>query len=216
VGDYPWRLVAVDIDGTLTLVHGWREVAVAFDRLPDFDRSQHRFFAHEIGEDEHLSDLLNLATGHTVREVEAVVARTVKLDHISEGVRQLHDLGARAALLSHNPWYVTGFYRRTYGFDDEEGVAGQSVVDGVIGRPSHIRADKLGGLAALCARMSVLPSRVVHVGDGWSDAEVFQRVGAGVALNSRLADVNGAADLVLSTRDFAEVVAALGHLVPRR
>jgi phosphoserine phosphatase len=216
VGGYPWRLVTVDIDGTLTLVHGWREIAVAFDRLPDYERTHARFFAREIGEDQHLADLLDLSTGHTVAEVEEVVARTPKLDHIAEGVRELHRLGARAALLTHNPPYVTEFYQRTFGFDDEAGTTDQPIVDGVIRPPTTVRADKLGGLRALLERARLSPSTVVHVGDGWSDAGVFRHVGGGVALNSPLPEVNLAADRILRTRDFGEVVAALGRLVPRR
>ena len=215
MGGYPWRLVTVDIDGTLTLVHGWHEIAVAFDRLPAYERSNRRFFAHEIGEDQHLADLLALATGHTVAEVEGVVARTPKLDHIAEGVRELHRLGARVALLTHNPPYVTGFYRRTFGFDDEEGVEGQPIVDGVLGTPSRARADKRGGLRSLLGRAQLSPATVVHIGDGWSDAEVFREVGAGVALNSRFPEVDHAADRVLRTRDFGDVVAALASLRPR-
>jgi phosphoserine phosphatase len=215
VGEYPWRLVTVDIDGTLTIVHGWREIAVAFGRLPAYEGSQRRFAAREIGEDEHLADLLDLATGHTVVEVETVVARTPKLEHITEGIRELHRLGARVALLTHNPPYVTGYYRRTFGFDDEEGVAGPPVVAGVIGPPLSVQADKLGGLRALLTRTQLSPSRVVHVGDGWSDAEVFPRVGGGLALNSTLPEVNHAADVSLRTQDFEDVVTALGRITPR-
>jgi len=216
VDEFPWRLVTVDIDGTLTLVHGWREIAAAFGRIPAYEDTNRRFFAHEVGEDQHLADLLALATGHTLDEVERVVARTPKLDHIQEGVRELQRFGARVALLTHNPPYVTGFYRRTFGFDDEEGIVGPPTLDGVIGPPSSVRADKLGGLQALLARMRLLPSTVAHVGDGWSDAQVFRRVGGGVALNSLLPEVNRDADLVLRTRDFEEVVVALRQLRPRR
>lgn len=216
MGEYPWRLVTVDIDGTLTLVHGWHEIAVAFDRLPAYETSHHRFLDHEIGEDQHLADLLGLATGHTTAEVEAVVARTPKLAHIAEGVRELHRLGARVALLTHNPPYVTGYYRRTFGFDDEEGVAGPRIVHGVIGPPSPVRGDKAGGLRALLARAELSPSTAVHVGDGWSDAEVFPHVGGGLALNSPFPEVNRAADLSLRTKDFGDVVAALGRMNARR
>jgi 3-deoxy-D-manno-octulosonate 8-phosphate phosphatase KdsC-like HAD superfamily phosphatase len=56
---------------------------------------------------------------------------------------------------------------------------------------------------------------VAHVGDGWSDAEVFRQVGGGVALNSPLVEVNRAADLALTTEEFPDVVAALARLAPR-
>ena len=58
---FRWRLVTVDIDGTLTRVHGWREIARAFGRDAEYELSNRRFFAREIGEDEHLEDLLRIA-----------------------------------------------------------------------------------------------------------------------------------------------------------
>ena len=212
---FPWRLVTVDIDGTLTLGHGWREIAVAFGRVPDYEASNRRFFARAAGEDEHLYDLLDLATGRTVAEVEAVLARTPMLGGIAEGLGELHAAGARTALLTHNPTYVIDYYRRTFGFDDGEGVRVGTTDDGRIEPPTGVHADKLGGLRALLARAGVAARTVAHVGDGWADAEVFRAVGGGVALNSSLHEVNAAADRALRTRDFRDVVRALETLTPR-
>ncbi len=210
-----WQILTVDIDGTLTLVHGWGEIAHAFGREAEFGATQRRFFAHEEGEDEHLATLLDLATGRTVAEVDAVVDRTPKLAGIGEGIRDLHRQGVRVLLLTHNPGYVVDFYRRTFGFDDGAGVTVPVGPDGRIGHASSVHADKVGALRALLQPGSVDPRRVVHVGDGWSDAEVFRQVGGGIALNSRLPEVRAAADLALETRDFRDVVAALGALRPR-
>ena len=215
MGPFPWQLVTVDIDGTLTRGHGWRPIAVAFGKLPAFDETNRRFYAREIGEDEHLADLLDLATGHTVEEVRTLVASTPRLAGIAEGVRALHAEGAKAALLSHNPPYVMQYYQESFGFDDGEGVDAQRIVAGRIGPPVGVHADKREGLRRLLARTGAEPRRTVHVGDGWSDAEVFPIVGGGVALNTDLPEVRAAADLVLATDDFRAVVDALGRLEPR-
>jgi phosphoserine phosphatase len=137
------------------------------------------------------------------------------LSGIAEGVGELHALGSRVALLTHNPSYVVDYYRRTFGFGDAEGVRAQSTERGRIGPPRDVRADKPGGLRALLARTGIEPRTVAHVGDGWSDAEVFRLVGGGIALNSSLAEVNGAADRVVRTGDFRDVVRALRTLSPR-
>jgi len=215
VEPFPWRLVTVDIDGTLTQTHGWRAIAEGFDRVPDWERTNRRFFAHEIGEDEHIADLLDLAYGHSIREVLALVAATPMLEGIREGVGLLHDRGASVALLTHNPEYVVTWYRRTFGFDEGEGTQGQREVEGRLGHPDGVRADKIRGLELLLQRGGWPARSTVHVGDGWSDAAVFPRVGGGIALNSRLPEVERAADRALHTSDFRTVVGAITELRPR-
>jgi phosphoserine phosphatase len=212
-----WVLVTVDIDGTLTTVHGWRVIADALGRGAEFDRTQRRFFDREIGEDEHLADMLAIAEGHTVAEVDAALEATPHLRRIAEGIRLFHDRGSRVALLSHNPAYVCDWYCRKFGFDDSEATAGaQHVVHGVIGPPENVRADKPAGLRALITRARTTPEHVVHIGDGWADAELFPLLGGGVALNSSLPEVERAADLVLRTDDFEEVASAVEALPQRR
>jgi len=120
------------------------------------------------------------------------------------------------ALLTHNPTYVADWYHRTFRFDDSEAVGAQPVDGGRIGPPVGVHADKPGGLRALLARTGVPAAAVVHVGDGWSDAEVFRLVGGGVALNSPYPEVARVADLALVTDDFRDVVAGISHLSPRR
>ena len=212
---FPWRLVTVDIDGTLTRVHGWKEIASTFHALAAFESTNRRFAAHEIGEDAHLANLLDIATGHSVGEVEAVLERTPKLEGIAAGIAAMRERGARVALLTHNPTYVADWYRRTFGFDDSEAVAAQTLDHGQIGPPTRLHADKRVGFRALLSRAGVSTTLGVHIGDGWSDVEVFRIAGGGVALNSGSAEVNRAADLALATNDFRDVVEALARLAPR-
>lgn len=212
---FPWRLVTVDIDGTLTRVHGWWEIARAFGREAAYERSTRRFRAREIGEDEHLANLLALAEGHTVPEVEAVLAYTPKLEGIADGISELHRRGARVGLLTHNPGYVIDYYRRAFGFDEGEGVEAPVDGDGRIARAIGVRADKPGGLRRLLNRTETVPASVVHIGDSWSDAEVFRLVGGGVALNTPFEEVGHAADRAIRTSDFRSVVRAVAELSPR-
>lgn len=210
-----WPLLTIDIDGTLTTVHGWKVLSAAFGRGEAFDRTQRRFLRGEIGEDEHLGEMLEVVVGQPLVEVERALAATPRLAGISDGVRWLHDRGTQVALLTHNPPFVCRWYCRTFGFDDFEGTGAQGVVHGIVQAPSEVRADKPAGLRALAARHAIPVSQVVHVGDGRADAALFGSVGRGVALNSALPDVERAADLALHSNDFREVAAAIEALRPR-
>jgi phosphoserine phosphatase len=209
------RLLTVDIDGTLTLVHGWRLIARAFDRLPDLETSDRRLRAGEIDEDQHLTDFLRVVEGRSLAEVEAVLARTPTLTGISEGVAELRSRGIVVALLTHNPAYVVDWYRTKFGFDDGEGSPGQAVVTGRIGPPKGVRADKTAGLDRLTARHGVDRSEVVHVGDSLPDVAVFRLVGGAIAVNAASPEVERSASVAIRTRDFRDIVRALGRLTPR-
>jgi phosphoserine phosphatase len=211
-----WPLVTVDIDGTLTTVHGWKAIADAVGRTREFESTQRRFLARQIGEDEHLKDMLEIAEGRTLAEVEGALAATPRIAHIAEGVRTLHDAGSRVALLTHNPPYVCEWYCVRYGFDEFEGTGAQPIVARVVQAPTQVHADKPAGLRRLLERNNLTSNQVVHIGDGWADSALFGSVGGFIALNSTFPDVERVADLVLHTQDFAEVAAAVATLAPRK
>lgn len=212
---WPYRLVSFDLDGTLTRVHGWEVLASAAGRLPEYQTTNRRFLAHEIDEDRHLLDLLKLAVGIRLDEVERLLESTPKVRGIAETVIELRRRGSRVALLTHNPTYVTDWYRRRFGFDDAEGTPGASVVDGRVGDPGPGKANKMGGLAQLLERAGVPAGAAAHVGDGWADATVFRHVAAGVAFNSLQPDVDAAADAAVHADDLRAVVPVLAGLRPR-
>lgn len=211
----PWKLVTIDIDGTLTLVHGWKVIADELGRAREYARTKERFLSGEIGEDEHLRDLLEIAVGHPLAEVEAALEKTPRPARIEETVRELHRRGAKVALLTHNPAYVGDWYRARFGFDDFEGTPNAPVVDGRVAPLGAIVAGKVGGLHRLLERLHLPAGSTVHVGDARPDAEVFPHVGGGVALNSVFPDVRKAADATLDTRDLFDLIEVLEALRPR-
>jgi phosphoserine phosphatase len=212
---FPWQLVTFDIDGTLTTVHGWQYIAERLGRSVDFEATTQRYRAGEIQVDEHVANLLRIAEGRTLEEIESILEATPRISGISETIDALRSRGACAALLTHNPPYVCQWYVRRFGFDDFEGTIVPPIARGRIPAPGAVRADKIGGLRRLLARQGIPPRRAVHVGDQRQDAELFSLMGGGVALNSRDPVVQGKADRILDTDDLREIVPVLAELEPR-
>ncbi len=212
-------MVSIDVDGTLTTVHGWRFIAERLGRTAEFERTNAAFFAHREDEDEHLRHLLGAATGLPLSRLVPLLEATPKLTGISEAVRELVSLGLRPVLLTHNPHYIGRWYAERFGFVDWDGTSAgpdPEVDGGVIRPPGAIRADKIGGLARLMGRAGIRdPREVAHAGDGWADATIFPRVGFGIAVNSELPEVDRAADAVLRITDLRPLVGTLRSATPR-
>lgn len=200
-----FEAVSFDIDGTLTLGHGWYYIAEALGKSADYAATTSRFRAGAIGEGRHLANLLNIAAGTAASELYPVLARTPKIENIAAGMRRLKEAGLGTFLLTHNPGYVCRWYAGEFGIDGYEG-ARQNVRGGIVCRVHDVRPEKVAWMRKLCRRERISPESLIHVGDSTSDAEVFGNVGMGIALNSnnRLA-IAGAA-VSLNTADMIEVV----------
>lgn len=216
MADFPWRLVTFDIDGTLTVGHGWRFIAERTGQLAAFQATDARYRAHRVGEDAHLRALLDLGAGRSIGAIEQLLEASPKIGHIRETIEELHRRGARVALLSHNPEYVCDWYRRRFGFDDAAGTPGTRTRRGRILPYGRIHAAKVAGMRRLRRRAGVPPRQAVHVGDSRADARVFPHVGGGIALNALVPAVRAAGDAALSTRDLRDVVGLLGRIRPHR
>lgn len=214
---FPYRLVTVDIDGTLTLAHGWALLARRLGRTAEYDQTQKRFQSGAIGEDEHLRNLIAISEGVSEAQLATLLEETPRVAGIAPGVERLHELGAKVALLTHNPGFVTDWYVQEFRMDGADGLSGGPMVSaGVVGKAGRVRSDKLGGLDRLCARFGVGRREVAHVGDGRADALVFPLVALGVAFGSLLPDVRAAADVVVGVPEFREVVRVLERTPPAR
>jgi HAD superfamily phosphoserine phosphatase-like hydrolase len=217
MGDLRYRLITTDLDGTLTAGHGWGFLAERLGRRRQFDDTQREFVSGRIGEDEHLRNLLSIAEGAPRSVVRRVLADTPRVGGIHEGIRRIHEAGAKVALLTHNPAYVSDWYLRKFGFDAADGIAeSPKFRGGLVGTGRDARADKPAAMARLRSRFGVSLQEVAHVGDGRADAAIFPLVGLGVAFGARDPIVRKAADVTVEGRDFRRVVDALERHPPAR
>lgn len=200
-----FSIVTFDIDGTLTMGHGWYYIAKSLGRLSEYNRTTEEFRRGVIGEDEHLANLLNLAAGFPARKVHGILERTPRLENIGEGMGRLRKEGLRIYLLTHNPAYVCEWYMERFGIDGFRG-ARQAVRNGVVCRTARVHADKVAWMNDICALECIAPERVVHVGDGVADEAVFGRAGMGIAVNTKLRSTRRGASVSVNTTDMLDVV----------
>ncbi|MCI4368077.1 MAG: haloacid dehalogenase-like hydrolase [Thermoplasmata archaeon] len=207
--------MSIDIDGTLTRVHGWEYLAASTGKLHRFEVANRRYLAGGVTEDQHLTELVDLATGLSESEVDRALAATPRLSGIREAIALLHEREVVVALLTHNPPYVCEWYAKQFGFDDYEGTQGSSISRGVVTAPHGIHADKVVGMGRLLERHGIHPQAALHAGDGPPDAAVFPTVGGGVALNSKWPRVRALADATLDADDLRELVTVIDRLPSR-
>lgn len=205
------QLVCFDLDGTVSLGHGWERIARRQGRLAEFQEAQERFRAGRSGEDTHLATLLNLAEGMSLTDLQEVLSGAPHLRHLSELVRELHRRGARVVLLTHNPEYVCRWYAERFGFDAWAGTRQRVGRSGKILHVGRRRVDKREGLRLLLEATGATPAATVHIGDGAADATVFPYVGTGISLNSVVRRVREEADVSLETRDALDLLPYLSR-----
>lgn len=210
-----YSIISFDIDGTLTLGHGWYYLASALGREGEYRRTMALYTRGTIGEDTHLTNLLNIAAGFRPGDIEAALRTTPRLENISRGMEALRRKGMRTYLLTHNPAYICGWYVREFGMDGYR-CARQVVRNGAICNAAGVHADKVAWMRDICSKESTSPANLIHVGDGLSDCEVFRRSGMGIALNTRLREVRRSASTALNTTDMMDVVRAVAAGSQRR
>jgi phosphoserine phosphatase len=213
---FPWRLVTVDIDGTLTTEHGWWPIAVAQGKVAEYQRSRRALMAGREDEDTHLTRLFELAVGLTPAELAEIFQRTHRVRAIRETVEALRQDGVHVALLTHNPSFVIQWYSRTFGFEGGSGGWGLVVRDGHVQPPRGVRADKVRGLSALLRRFPGPSRDVCHVGDAWPDARLSPLIGGFVAFNAKGPTVRTVADAAVHSLDLRTLLPVLADLSPRR
>ncbi|MBX8631154.1 MAG: haloacid dehalogenase-like hydrolase [Thermoplasmata archaeon YP2-bin.285] len=208
------RVATFDIDGTLTLGHGWYCIASLLGRLEEYRRTTSLFRRNKVDENTHLRNLLNLAAGVERVRMDRILEHLPLIDNIGEGVQVLKKAGIRPLLLTHNPPYVCEWYIRRFGFDGFL-CAEQPVVAGIIQRADDARAGKADWIGRYCRRERLPLSQVIHAGDSASDIAVFEVTGGGVAVNTNSRKAIRAADAAVNTTDMMDIVSRMMEISER-
>jgi phosphoserine phosphatase len=211
------RLAIFDLDGTLKQARD--PYVYLHERLGTWEASQSFFLkalAGELDYDEWLRLDAALWKGVSRAEMEVLFRQNPYLPGARATVRALQRAGVKIAVVS------TGLHLHA------EQVREELALDRVCaneilfenGRTTgeaqaHVPEGGKGQVVAqLQAEFGVSPDECLAVGDGTSDAAMFERVWVGIAVNPSSEKVRAAAGLVLETPDLRPLLPRLQKVAP--
>jgi len=204
------------MDGTLVdVASSWR---VVHDHFGDHNHEGlQRFLSNQIDDEEFIRSDIRIWWRHapdlSVDDLERILAPVPLMPGASELVDGVHALGARTAIVSGGLDLLARRVARELGIDVAlaNGVRvdsdGRLTGEGIVRVPIH---GKEGVLASLQRQLGVTPEETASVGNSEIDVGLFRRSRVGVAFLPEDEDVRKAATAVVTERNLARVLDALG------
>jgi len=204
------------MDGTLVdVASSWR---VVHDHFGDHNHEGlQRFLSNQIDDEEFIRSDIRIWWRHapdlSVDDLERILAPVPLMPGASELVDGVHALGARTAIVSGGLDLLARRVARELGIDVAlaNGVRvdsdGHLTGEGIVRVPIH---GKEGVLASLQRQLGVTPEETASVGNSEIDVGLFRRSRVGVAFLPEDEDVRKAATAVVTERNLARVLDALG------
>ena len=216
-GDEHLRLAIFDLDGTLKQARD--PYIYLHERLGTWEASQ-AFFARglagELDYDEWLRLDAELWKGVERSRIEDLFRENPYLPGAKDTIRALQQAGVRIVLVSTGPLLHAQQVQAE--LDLDRVCANEIFFEGgrVTGQArAHIREGGKGPIVAqLQAAFGVSPAECLAVGDGSSDADMFERVRLGVAVSPSSERARAAAHLVLDAPDLQPLLPRLRRAVP--
>eukprot|EP00727_Mastigamoeba_balamuthi_P007259 m51a1_g3153 putative phosphoserine phosphatase (225) ;mRNA; r:335990-336930 len=209
------KLVAFDVDGTLTLDNFWILAHETFGTKQQAAENKRRFFAGEIDYVQWAHSDVNCWAGHTFDDVLALARQTRLMAGLTDVARAIREAGADIILLSSGvdvmantagtAMGVTRVYTNDLLHDG-----------GVLTGKCNMRVlfhNKDAVLRDIAAQDGAALDEVCFVGDGRNDIPAFRESGLAIAINPADNDVAAAAHHVV--RNSTDLRDILPYLLPR-
>ncbi len=177
----PFEVVTLDLDGTLLPGTTAFEAILRAHGKSDFvAQSDARFFSGQISLEACFWEQWGEVARLSPQAISRALGRAPWLPGIEAGVADLRAAGiGHVAILTDQPDLAADFAAR-WGLDAAI-CSPVATEDGVI-VDIDARFDKWANLRTRLQSWGIEPAAVCHVGNGANDAEVWQQVGAGVAV----------------------------------
>jgi len=211
------KLVALDMDGTLVdVASSWRVVHDHFD--DHNDDGLRLFLANKIDDEEFIRMDIRVWWKHapalSIDDLERILADVPLMPGAQQLIEGLHARGARTAIVSGGLDVLARRIAGDLGIEialangvrlDSEGLL---TGEGIVRVPIH---GKERVLAALQEQLGVTPEETASVGNSEIDVGLFRRSRVGVAFLPEDDTVRKAATAVVTERNLARVLDAIGQ-----
>ena len=208
-----FRLVAFDLDGTLTQEPSvWEYIHKRLGKWYGFaDDYQKQFLAGKISYVEFCERDAEVWKGMKVEELFEIVKAVPFHPGADELIHYLKQKGLKLSLVSSGLSLLSDWVHRKYGFDYS--VSNDLLhEDGILTGRVKIQVyfdKKAEWVRKILKKFGVKPEEVIAIGDSKGDMDMFQMVGFSVAFNSSCLDLEKIANICIPSQNLADIIPKL-------
>ncbi len=208
-----FRLVAFDLDGTLTREPSiWEYIHKQLSKWYGFAEDyQKQFLAGKISYEEFCERDAQIWKGMKVEELLEIVKTVPFHPGVGGLIHYLKQKGLKLSLVSSGLSLLSDWVHQRYGFDysvSNDLLHQNGILTGRV--KIRVRYDKKAEwVKKIVKKFGMKPEEVIAIGDSKGDMDMFQMVGFSVAFNSSCKDLNQIATVCIPSQDLSDIIPAL-------
>ena len=209
----PFRLVTLDLDGTLTREPSiWEYIHKRLGTWNGFAEDyQNQFLAGKISYEEFCERDAQVWKGMKVEALLEIVKTVPFHPGVDELIHYLKRKGLKLSLVSSGLSLLSDWVHQKYGFDYS--VSNDLLhEDGILTGRVKIQVyfdKKAEWVRKILKKFGVKPEETIAVGESKGDMDMFQMVGFSMAFNSSCLDLEKIANICVPSRNLADIIPRL-------
>ncbi len=209
----PFRLVTLDLDGTLTREPSiWEYIHKRLGKWYGFAEDyQNQFLAGKISYEEFCEHDAQVWKGMKVETLLEIVKTVPFHPGVDELIHYLKQKGLKLSLVSSGLSLLSDWVHQKYGFDysvSNDLLHENGILTGRV--KIQVYFDKKAEwVRKILKKFGVKPEEVIAIGDSKGDMDMFQMVGFSIAFNSSCFDLENIANACVRSRNLTDIIPKL-------
>jgi len=209
----PFRLVTLDLDGTLTREPSiWEYIHKRLGKWYGFAEDyQNQFLAGKISYEEFCERDAQVWKGMKMEALLEIVKTVPFHRGVDELIQYLKQKGLKLSLVSSGLSLLSDWVHQKYGFDysvSNDLLHENGILTGRV--KIQVYFDKKAEwVEKILRKFGVKPEETIAIGDSKGDIDMFQMVGFSIAFNSSCLALEEIANVCVSSRNLADIIPRL-------